>query len=376
MKLTLYGIMFFLVACTPSTIKKDIPLPRITTPTEMYPTQTRTYSILSISATETKSSIETQTGPYVDSEPIIWLPMELRSSSFINGIPVINNGFLKINKPPEKFKIFWDYDWRTDSLAYGDIPPYPDPDCGNSGASTLRIHNYQENVDYFVMDNITNVKWAPEINSETGEHMIAVIKCNKQLEIFSLNQIENKKLLSTDAHSKIYWSPDGSQIAYSKNNSIHVISINEGEDRIIFTNTTNVNNWSFSMAWVKGHKSIIYSASPFVIINVDGTEVFTPVLENGHLPDGKHAYDILWDDESHMLITEESGLWGLPTIHMYRLSEDLHTIVESRIIETNYLLRYPLYSWWVPGESILTNGWIVWSVHENNKLLFTLPISN
>jgi hypothetical protein len=370
-------ILFLLASCSTLHGENDIPLPRIITPTEMFPTPTHTLSLFYINKTKTQLFKNSETGPYIRSEPLIWLPMQNISSFFDDGIPVIKNGFLKYYPLPDNATRLWDYDWKTDTLAYSDVRE-DITSCSDIVTWNLRIHNYQDNSDYLIMDRVSNAKWSPDVYPGTNEHLLAVEICRRQLIVFPLEKLEEKTIISENADPWFTWSPDSKWISYVTDTNLVIIPSKGGQENIISTNIP----WGGSVfdtdIWLKGHNVIILTGNPFQFINLETSESFIPTDLQGNPPEEFRGYKYLWNDKSHTLVSYGEYYSSDRIIFIYILSEDLHTIVDKHMIGTKYrsnsenISEIPV-AWWVPGESIITYSKKIWSVMDDNSLIMFFP---
>jgi hypothetical protein len=343
----------------------------------MFPTPTHTLSLFYINKTKTQLFKNSETGPYIRSEPLIWLPMQNISSFFDDGIPVIKNGFLKYYPLPDNATRLWDYDWKTDTLAYSDVRE-DITSCSDIVTWNLRIHNYQDNSDYLIMDRVSNAKWSPDVYPGTNEHLLAVEICRRKLIVFPLENLEEKTIISENADPWFTWSPDSKWISYVTDTNLVIIPSKGGQENIISTNIP----WGGSVfdtdIWLKGHNVIILTGNPFQFINLETSESFIPTDLQGNPPEEFRGYKYLWNDKSHTLVSYGEYYSSDRIIFIYILSEDLHTIVDKHMIGTKYrgnsenISEIPV-AWWVPGESIITYSKKIWSVMDDNSLIMFFP---
>jgi len=354
-------LVFFLHSCSQEMEKNEISLPPITTPTDMYPTSTPT----------------TAPGPFVRSEPMKFLSMVNLSSFFREGIPVINNGYLKYYPLPGNSKYLWDYDWKTDALAYSKVSE-DITSCEDIVTGDLHIHDYRKNSDYFVMGRVSSAKWSPAVYPGTNEHLLAVEVCRRQLAVFTLENPDQVTVVSENADPWFTWSPDGMWIAYVNDTNLIVVPSKGGPEKVIRKDIP----WGGSVfdedTWIKGHNVLLLAGNPVLFVDLDSLESFVPADRQGKSPQDFRGMKFLWDDETHTLIVFGETPSGDRKKFIFALSEDLHTIVEVHRIEpgsvqTGEYSPQPLVGWWVVGESFITMEKRIWSVDGDNHFLMMIP---
>jgi len=359
-RILVFYLLFFLTSCSKENDISNIPLPKITTPTEMYPTSTKTIA----------------PGPYLNSEPLIWLSIRSVRSFFNDGIPVIKNGYLQYLSIPNESTVLWDYDWKTDAIAYS-RDKEDTSSCKGIGTYDLIIYNYQDKSDTYIMNHVSNAKWSPVGYPGTNEHLLAVIVCRQQLVILSLESPEQRTIISENADPWFTWSPDGLWIAYVNDSKLIIVPSKGGPERII----NNEIPWGLSLfdedIWLTGHNIMILAGKPMLFVDIDSSESYTPSHYQGKPYDDYRANKFLWDDKTHKLIVFGMREGGDRIIYIYTLSEDLRMIIDEHKVESTYIINdnYPstLVGWWITGESFIAEGTQIWSVNEDNHLLMSFP---
>ena len=307
--------------------------------------------------------------------PLVWLPFENRSYFFAKQIPVIREGELAFEKTPDDLELFWDYDWQTDRLAYADRFSTSSPECNNSFAvSNLKIQDYRKGSNFPVLENVSNAKWSPVPNSETGAPMLAAIVCGNQLYVLPFDQEEGKILVSKNAGAGFSWSPDGMQLAFLRDDSLVTVPSRGGEEKVIGIFISEHRGAAINRpVWAVEHNAIFVSDEPFLIVMLDGSGSFLPLSPDGKVPEGEAVDSMLWDPETRILVADSMEGMGQPVIRVYHLSDDLHTVLESYAISDAGFRDYPLAAWWIPGESVVLSNWEIWTITGDIHKVMVIP---
>jgi len=205
--------------------------------------------------------------------------------------------------------------------------------------------------------------WSPIIDPQTGQQQLAAVRNHDTLLL--VNGLGQTIVLENDVDPVFSWSPDGRWLAYVKHNSLFILPINGGQAKKIADKVFYQHGWiGDHPIWAFEHQALIYAEAPFKIALMDGTQAFTPLTVDGKIPEGGRALNLLWSDKHLRLVIDTEDYDGNPLVWVYKLSEDLRTVVDSYSISGARLA-----AWWVQGESVLlTNGRIIF-LTENAPIL-------
>lgn len=168
------------------------------------------------------------------------------------------------------------------------------------------------------------------------------------------------------------WSPLGDQIAYVKNNSLFLHSLNIGQPRKLAEKVTR------KPVWALEQQAIIFSGPYIHIATLDGMGTFAPTIPNGKPLSGEKATSYLWNPDTYtLLVRDEFAICTTPYCHdiadrycVYVLSADLKTVTEQYFWEqaTGEGLA-DIVAWRAAGKKAITKLGEIINIQPSDQLV-------
>jgi hypothetical protein len=160
---------------------------------------------------------------------------------------------------------------------------------------------------------------------------------------------DNNVPLVEDVDPYFSWSPDGSQIAYLRNNELFVTSAagDSGNPPIASGVYANSGWIGDAPLWLGDTGYLLYADAPFTIVAVDGSETIVPVGEDGAALQGPRPFAMLYAPTTNQLVTESEGMFGSSVI-VYQLGDGFGTAVPTQQIDDAQLA-----GWYEENESVI-----------------------
>jgi hypothetical protein len=145
------------------------------------------------------------------------------------------------------------------------------------------------------------------------------------------------------------WSPDGTQIAYLRNNELFVTSAaGDSGNPPIASGVYQGSSWiGDAPLWLGDSGYLLYAAAPFAIVATDGSETIVPTAEDGAALPGTRPFTMLYSATTNQLIAESEGMFG-PSVVVYQLGAGFETAELIDQIEDAQLA-----GWYEENESVI-----------------------
>jgi hypothetical protein len=230
------------------------------------------------------------------------------------------------------------YTALTGRFAYGSSDP---------NQSGLWVYDYWIELSEKWLDHqVIKAEWSPAKDIE-GKQILAVLEEDGTLLVLS-GPFQSKEIgKNVDFFS---FSPTGDQIAYVKDEILYVVSIPDGQPRKLAEQVYGTPQWALEQ------NAIICPSSPIQIAKLDGSGLIIPE-EMGYITKWvnhtEKGMQVLWGSDMRLLVfytNDDLILSEVRVLHIYELSEDLHTIINNQFILGEFDAPF---AWHIPGTSVM-----------------------
>ncbi len=282
--------------------------------------------------------------PAPDVPAQVWLPYA--TGNYGQPVLMLEEGNLASQPMPVDVEIFFDY--RAGWLAYGS--KFWGSTVNQQSVTDLHLYNFATGSDQLWAEaNIGRAALAP-VDASSGQPTVAVAKHNgRGFDLIVKLEPDTDVFLVADVDPYFSWSPDGSQIAYLRDNELFVTSATgDSGNPPIASGVYEGSSWiGDAPLWLGDSGYLLYADAPFTVVAADGRETIVPQDENGTALDGPRPFAMLYAAPTNQLIAESEGMFGSSVV-VYQLGEGFATAVITQQIDDAQLA-----GWYEENESVI-----------------------
>lgn len=279
-----------------------------------------------------------------DVPDLVWLPYA--TGNFGQPVLMLEDGDVAPRPLPIDVEIFFDYEagW----LAYGS--KFWGATANQQSVTDLHIYNFATGIDQLWDDaNIGRAAFSPA-GTVSGQPTVALTKHNgRGFGLIVKWEPDTDLLLVEDVAPYFSWSPDGSQIAYLRDNELFVTSSSEDSGNPPIASGVYQNSQWIGDAplWLGDSGYLLYADAPFTIVAIDGSETIVPVSGNDVSLDKGRPLTMLYSSTHNQLIAETEGMFGSGVV-FYQFEDGFATaVIRMQIADAQ------LAGWFEEDESVV-----------------------
>jgi hypothetical protein len=278
-----------------------------------------------------------------DVPALVWLPYA--TGNFGQPVLMLEDDAVAPQPLPVEVEIFFDYDvgW----LAYGSY--FWEPTADQQSVTDLHLYNFATGEDAVWAEQVGRAALTP-LEMVAGPPSVAVaIHNGQQFDLVLVRGAENRTVLVENIDPYFSWSPDGSQIAYLRDNELFVTSVAGNLENVpIASGVYAGSQWiGDAPLWLGDSGYLLYADAPFAIVAADGSETIVPLAEDGTTLAGTRPFFMLYSSTTNQLIAESEGMFG-PSVAIYQFGERFATAELVEQIDDAQLM-----GWYEEGESVI-----------------------
>lgn len=279
-----------------------------------------------------------------DVPALVWLPYA--TGNYGESVLMLEGEEVLPQPLPVEVEIFFGYEagW----LAYGS--KFWGATVNQQSVTDLHLYNFATGSDQLWADgNIGRAAFSP-VDASSGQPIVAVAKHNgRGFDLIVKLEPDTDVLLVADVAPYFSWSPDGSQIAYLRDNELFVTNATgDSGDPPIASDVYTGSSWiGDAPLWLGDSDYLLYADNPFTIVAADGSETIVPLGEDGNELQGPRPFAMLYSPAANQLIAESEGMFGSSVV-VYQLGEGFATAVITQQIDDAQLV-----GWYEENESVI-----------------------
>ena len=309
--------------------------PTVVPPTPQMPT--RRPTIVPPPALSTEAPVAQ------DVPAMVWLPYA--TGNFGQPVLMMEAGEVTSQPMPVEVEIFFDYDagW----LAYGSY--FWQPTADEQSVTDLHLYNFATGEDAVWAEQVGRAAITPQVMFDGPPSVAAAVHSGQGFDLVLIRGAENRTVLVEDIDPYFSWSPDGSQIAYLRDNNLFVTDVvNDFGNPAISTGVYANSGWiGDAPLWLDNSGYLLYADAPFTIVAADGSETIEPTSGDGVSLDNGRPLTMLYSSTHNQLIAETEGMFG-SGVMFYQFAEGFETAVISMQIADAQLA-----GWYEENESVI-----------------------
>jgi hypothetical protein len=270
-----------------------------------------------------------------DVPALVWLPYA--TGNFGQPVLMLDNETVTPQTLPVEVEIFFDY--NAGWLAYGSY--FWEPTADQQSVTDLHLYNFATGEDAVWAEQVGRAALTP-LEMVAGPPSVAVaIHNGKGFDLILVRGPENRTVLVEDIDPYFSWSPDGSQIAYLRDNELFVTSVAaESGSPPIASGVYVGSGWiGDAPLWLGDSGYLLYADAPFAIVVADGSESIVPTAVDGTPLPGGRTFAMLYAASTHQLIAESEWMFGT-SVAVYQLGEGFTTAVLTKQIDDAQLVGW------------------------------------
>ena len=313
------------------------------------PTGTPLPTPLPPTATSMPTAVPTPTSTTVPPPAVpslVWLPYA--TGNFGQPVLVQEDSELIYRTLPVDVEIFFDYEPESGWLAYGS--KFWGATANQQSVTDLHIYNFATGTDQvWAEGNIGRAAISP-VNDVSGQPNVAIAWHNgRGFDLVVKLGLDNNIPLVEDVDPYFSWSPDGSQIAYLRDNELFVTSAaGDSGNPAVASGVYQNSGWiGDAPLWLDDSGYLLYAYAPFIIVAADGSETILPLGEDGSPLEGPRPFAMLYSPTTNQLIAESEGMFG-SSVTVYQFDDGFGTAVLVDQIDDAQLA-----GWYEKGKSVV-----------------------
>lgn len=274
---------------------------------------------------------------------LVWLPYA--SGSFGEPVLMVEDGAMARQALPVAVEIYFDY--HDGWLAYGSYFWEATPD--QQSVTDLHLYNFATGEDAVWAEQVGRAVISPMTMLEGPPSVAVAIHNGQSFDLVLIRGVENRTVLLEDIDPYFAWSPDGTRIAYLRNNELFVTDVaNDSSNPPIATGVYATTGWiGDAPLWLGDSGYLLYADAPFTIVAADGSETMVPTAEDGTPLNAGRPFAMLYSPTTNQLVAETEGMFG-PNVVVYQLAEGFETAVVIEQIDDAQLA-----GWYEEGASVV-----------------------
>ncbi|GJM41229.1 MAG: hypothetical protein DHS20C20_15110 [Ardenticatenaceae bacterium] len=274
---------------------------------------------------------------------LVWLPYG--TGNYGQPVLMMENDALAPQPIPVEVEIFFDYDkgW----LAYGSY--FWEPTANQQSVTDLHMYNFATGEDALWAEQVGRAAVTPLTMMDGPPSVAVAIHNGQSFDLVLIRGHENQTVLVEDIDPFFSWSPDGSQIAYLRDNNLFVteVATDSGLPSIAASVYANSGWIGDAPLWLGDTGYLLYADLPFTVVSQDGSQTIVPVMEDGTpLPAGR-PFAMRYSEFANQLIAENEGMFGT-SVSIYQFGDGFET---AELIEQ--FDDSQIAGWHEEGESII-----------------------
>ncbi|WP_420642851.1 DPP IV N-terminal domain-containing protein [Candidatus Leptofilum sp.] len=309
----------------------DIPLPATIPPTPMPPTP------------EPEPPTATPVPLTPDVPDLVWLPYG--SGNFGQPVLMLEEGEVAPQPLPVEVEIFFGYDkgW----LAYGGT--FWEPTANQQSVTNLHLYNFASGEDEIWAEQVGRAAATPLTMMDGPPSVAVAIHNGQSFDLVLMRGPENQTVLVEDIEPYFSWSPDGTQIAYLRDNNLFITDAAGDSGNAHVANGVYASSGWIGDAplWLGDSGYLLYADAPFGIVAADGSETIVPTTNNGEPLPPVRPFTMLYSQTTNQLIAESEGMFG-PSVTIYQFGDAFGT---AEIIQQ--FDDAQLAGWYEADESVI-----------------------
>lgn len=259
---------------------------------------------------------------------LVWLPYG--TGNFGQPVLMLENEQLLPQELPVEVEIFFDYEdgW----LAYGSS--FWEPTANQQSVTNFHMLNFATGEAEKWAEQVGRAAITPQIMMDGPPSVAVAIHNGQSFDLVLMRGFENQTVLVEDIDPFFAWSPNGSQIAYLRDNELFVTdAATDAGTPAIASNVYASSGWiGDAPLWLGDSGYLLFADLPFTIVAADGSQTVVPVAEDGSALPAERPFAMLYSPSTNQLVVENEGMFGT-SVSIFQFGDQFETAVRIEQID-------------------------------------------
>ncbi|MCA9956738.1 MAG: DPP IV N-terminal domain-containing protein, partial [Anaerolineales bacterium] len=169
--------------------------------------------------TATPAETEAVAPQAADVPELVWLPYA--SGNFGEPVLMVEDGEMATQELPVAVEIYFDY--ANGWLAYGSY--FWEATANQQSVTDLHLYDFATGEETLWAEQVGRAAITPQVMFDGPPSVAAAVHSGQGFDLVLIRGAENRTVLVDDIDPYFSWSPDGSQIAYLRDNNLFVTDV-------------------------------------------------------------------------------------------------------------------------------------------------------